>query len=69
MLLVGIFIVDMLDESSKVAFISIEALGIGISGLQLRGISIRSSVCAFSFHEYDSVIFFLYNYVMFKQIV
>ena len=60
-----------MGESSRVALIStsfgsIEALGVGISGMQLETISIKSSVCAFSFY---AVILFLYNYVMFKQIV
>ena len=52
---VGVSIVDMLGESSRVALIttsfgSIEALGIGMSGVQLKSISMKSSVCEFSFN-------------------
>ena len=66
----GIYL-DILGDSSRVALIStsfgsIKALGIGISGVHLGSISVRLSVYEFSFNEYDSVIFFLYNYVMFK---
>ena len=50
----------MLGESSRVAiistsFVSNEALGIGKSGVQLGSISIKSSVSAVSFNEYDSI--------------
>ena len=72
---VGVSIVDMLGEPSRVALIttsfgSIEALGIGISGVQLGSISIILCVCPFSFNEYDSILsYFFHNYIMFKQIV
>ena len=50
----------MLGESSRVALIStssvsIEALGIGKSGVQLVSVSIKSSVCAVPFNEYDYI--------------
>ena len=53
----GVSIVDMLGDSSRVALIStsfgsIKALGIGISGVQLESILVRSSVNEFSFNEY-----------------
>ena len=62
---VGVSIVDMLGEPSRVALIttsfgSIEALGIGISGVQLGSISIKSCVCAFSFNEYDSTLLYFF---------
>ena len=52
----------MLGEPSRVALIttsfgSIEASGIGISGVQLGRISVKSCVCAFSYYEMQSKAF------------
>ena len=51
----------MLGEYSRVvlistSFVSFEVLRIGLSAVQLGNISIKSSVCAFSFIEYDSIL-------------
>ena len=65
-------VVNILSESSKVAFISnsfvsIEALGIAISGLKLGSISIKSSFFAFSFNEYGfKLLCFFFTLVKFK---
>ena len=55
----------MLGEPSRVALIttsfgSIEASGIGISGVQLGRISVKSCVCAFSYNEYDSILLYFF---------
>ena len=55
LLQVGVSIVNILGDSSRVALIStlfgsIKALGIGISGVQLGSISVRSSVYEFTFN-------------------
>ena len=62
----------MLGEPSRVALIttsfgSIEALGIGISGVQLGSISIKSCVCPFSFNEYDSILSYLFSQLHYVQ--
>ena len=62
----------MLGESSRVgsittSFGSIEALGIGISGVQLGSISIKSCVCAFSFNEYDSILLYFSSQLLYVQ--
>ena len=56
LLQVGVSIVNILGDSSRVALIStlfgsIKALGIGISGEQLGSISVRSSVYEFTFND------------------
>ena len=56
MLQVGVSIVNILGDSSRVALIStlfgsIKALGIGISGVQLGSISVKSSVYEFTFND------------------
>ena len=57
----------MLGKSSRVALItnsfgSIKALGTGISAVTLGSISIKSSVCAFSFNR------ILYCYIFSSQL-
>ena len=69
---VGVSIVDVLGEPSRVALLitsfgSIEALGIGISGAQLGSISIKPCVCAFSFNEYDSILSYFSSQLHYVQ--
>ena len=66
---VGVSRVDMFGEPSRVALIttsfgSVETLGIGISGVQPGSTSIESCVWAFSFNEYESIIYNVYDMIV-----
>ena len=62
----------MLGEPSRVALIttsfgSIEASGIGISGVELGRVSVKSCVCPFSYSEYDSILLYFSSQLHYVQ--